>query len=228
MKRVVNYETDGFQGSTADYPPAGVYHSPKIVEDRILFEGVLSIMPVRVERIVRAWGDDLRRKYKYVIESGTSEKDASRTDIKALAMYGVFDEARGGYYYPTKGFELLGKISTYPSKDGMHVTLSFYDWEEEGEEIAELYEMSMIPHAAEIFEDLAGRLRAYELIKEPVAEQNLGQENVLPPSYAEDLQKVKELSLIPLTITQISLRLGLSISTIKRYRKKLGLSRRKK
>jgi hypothetical protein len=82
----------------------------------------------------------------------------------------------------------------------------------------------------ETYESLAEKLESARvaLIKESAVKQNLGQKNILPPSYTEDLQKVKELSLIPLTINQISLRLGVSESTIKRYRKILGLSRHKK
>jgi hypothetical protein len=49
----------------------------------------------------------------------------------------------------------------------------------------------------------------------------------LPPIYAEDLKKVKELSLEGLTVNVISTRLGMSESKVKRHRKELGLTRRK-
>jgi hypothetical protein len=48
-----------------------------------------------------------------------------------------------------------------------------------------------------------------------------------PPIYADDLEKVRELSMIPLTVQQIATRLAISESTVKRYRKQLGIQRRK-
>lgn len=50
----------------------------------------------------------------------------------------------------------------------------------------------------------------------------------LPPIYAEDLERVRELSLKGLTIAVISSRTGLSESTVKRYRKEIGLRRHKR
>ena len=49
----------------------------------------------------------------------------------------------------------------------------------------------------------------------------------LPPIYAENLENVKKLSLEGLTVKVIALRLAISESSVKRYRKELGLQRRK-
>jgi hypothetical protein len=172
--RKVNYETDGHQGSATDpdRPLPGVYRRPTIEPDTILLEDVLSIAPAKVERIVNAWSADLRRKYKYVIEAETSVRNANQMDIKALAMYGDWNEEEGKSYNRSRGFDLLGKISLSSNLDKTHVTLSFYDWEpiwmdrERMEETMRMVDFPTIPHAREIFEDLAGRLRVYELIEE--------------------------------------------------------------
>jgi hypothetical protein len=52
-------------------------------------------------------------------------------------------------------------------------------------------------------------------------------EQSLPPIYADNLDKVKELSMQGLTVKVIALRLAVSESTVKRYRKELGLQRHK-
>lgn len=49
----------------------------------------------------------------------------------------------------------------------------------------------------------------------------------LPPIYGDTLEKVKELSLKGLTVKVIAQRLAISEATVKRYRKKLGLQRKK-
>ena len=59
-------------------------------------------------------------------------------------------------------------------------------------------------------------------------DQSATKEITLPPIYADTMRKVKELSEIPITIESIALRLAISTSTVKRYRRILGIRRRKK
>jgi hypothetical protein len=61
-----------------------------------------------------------------------------------------------------------------------------------------------------------------------VEEKAAVKENKLPPIYAEDLEMVKNLSLIPLTVDQIVARTGFSKSKVVRHRKTLNLQRHKK
>ncbi|MGA7192110.1 MAG: hypothetical protein WBW94_00660 [Anaerolineales bacterium] len=57
--------------------------------------------------------------------------------------------------------------------------------------------------------------------------KDAGERKAIPPINAVDLEKVKKLSLEGLTVRVIAQRISLSESTVKRYRKKLGLKRRK-
>ncbi len=193
MKRVVNYQTARQQPAyyhLIDYPKEVIRCIDSDL-DRILFEGILSISLERVRRIAGDWREEMHRKYNYALVLDPNEKDANRTDIKAIAMYSV-EGVRG---YPTRGFELLGKIFMYSHGSETHVTLSFFDWEDWSEEAREAlkgvgdFEMPTIPHAEEIFEDLAGRLRAYERPEDPRLLQA-----ILPPVKAQaDGGKVEKL-----------------------------------
>jgi hypothetical protein len=72
------------------------------------------------------------------------------------------------------------------------------------------------------------------LEKKPITSKTLQEDRILmpelltlPPLYSDMKEDVRKLSLLPLKVTAIAYRLGISESTVKRYRKELGLQRKK-
>jgi len=65
-------------------------------------------------------------------------------------------------------------------------------------------------------------------IKSETSQKDAGEKKQIPPMYANDLLQVEKLSMEGLTIIEMATRLSRSVSTIKRYRKTLGIRRRKK
>lgn len=65
-------------------------------------------------------------------------------------------------------------------------------------------------------------------IKSETSQNDAGEKKQIPPIYANDLLQVEKLSMEGLTIIEMATRLSRSVSTIKRYRKILGIRRRRK
>lgn len=119
-------------------------------------------------------------------------------------------------------FELVAVSTIEPKKDDKHQIRHF-----DMPAIVLSVDVLQFPDKAFVkiihspfFEEIANNLLSHFADSE--------KETMLPPIYSDRLKAVKELSEIPLPIDNIALRLAISTSTVKRYRKILGIRRRKK
>lgn len=158
MKNIVDYQTGGY---------------PKPINgwDSIWYRDVLTLPRDKVLRIVETWCEDVQKKHNYRIKIEENRSEINRRDIKVLETAGAIDESSGRFINSAYRYKLLGRIFIHPNTAGAYVILLFFNWEEYGLEVAKEMGIPALPHALEIFEDLAGRLRAYDLDSDRIENQ---------------------------------------------------------